>query len=219
MNEHSLHSEIKKWYSLPGDRFETIVDGFIIDIVRGPLLIEIQTRNFSAIKKKLTCLVEKHRVRLVHPILEKKYLVLNSKSGKIIRRRKSPRKGKIADLFFELVSIPALIRENNFTLEVLMIEGEETRCNNGKGSWRRKGVSIRDKRLLHVVNSTLFKNEKDFTRFLPADIGWRFTNTELAKKGGISISLARKITYCLKKMNVIMVSGKTGKKFEFQRNF
>jgi hypothetical protein len=50
MNEHSLHSEIKKWYTLPGDRFEVKIDDFIVDIVRHALLIEIQTRNFSAIK-------------------------------------------------------------------------------------------------------------------------------------------------------------------------
>jgi len=33
MNEHSLHSEIKNGYSLPGDKLEVKVDDFIIDIV------------------------------------------------------------------------------------------------------------------------------------------------------------------------------------------
>jgi hypothetical protein len=38
----------------PGDRFEVPVDGFVIDIAQEDLLIEIQTRNFSSIKSKLT---------------------------------------------------------------------------------------------------------------------------------------------------------------------
>jgi hypothetical protein len=51
--ESSLHSALKKWYSLEGDKLEAQVDDFIVDIVRGYLLIEIQIANFSAIKSKL----------------------------------------------------------------------------------------------------------------------------------------------------------------------
>jgi hypothetical protein len=217
MNEHSLHAEIKNWYSVPGDHLETKVDGFIIDIVRGSLLIEVQTRNFFAIKEKLISLLDNHRVRLIHPIPERKHLVQIDTSGEIIRRRKSPRKGKLVDLFSELVSIPTFIRKDNFAIEVLMIEEEETRCNDGKGSWRRRGMSIRDKRLLGVTERVLFRNAEDFLRFVPADLcGW-FTNKKLARKSGISIALARKITYCLRKMGAIIEIGKNGKELKFQR--
>lgn len=41
------------------------VDGYIIDIVRGDLLIEVQTRNFSALKAKLLTLTAKCPVRLI----------------------------------------------------------------------------------------------------------------------------------------------------------
>ena len=59
MNEHSLHLAIKRWYSIPGDEFEVNINDFIVDIVRGNLLIEIQTKNFSSIRNKLKKLVEK----------------------------------------------------------------------------------------------------------------------------------------------------------------
>ena len=81
MNEHSLHSEIKNWYSLPGDRFEVKIDDFIVDIVRHALLIETQTRNFSAIKMKLTRLLENHEIRLVYSIPQLKWIVHVAKSG------------------------------------------------------------------------------------------------------------------------------------------
>ena len=48
INEKPLHASLKQWYARPGDRFEVPVDGFVIDIVRDNLLIEIQTRNFAA---------------------------------------------------------------------------------------------------------------------------------------------------------------------------
>src|SRR5688572_30856194 len=47
------------------------------------------------------------------------------------RRRKSPKKGRVEDLFWELVSIPQLLMNPNFSLEVLMISGEEVRRYNG----------------------------------------------------------------------------------------
>jgi len=215
MNEHSLHSEIKNWYSLPGDRFEVKIDDFIVDIVRHALLIEIQTRNFSAIKMKLTRLLENHEIRLVYPIPQLKWIVHVTKSGEMMRRRKSPRKGRLVDLFYELVNTPNLVQEENFSLEVLMIEEEEVRCNDGKGSWRRQGISVNDRRLLKVNSKTLFKSEKDFRRFFPPYLIDPFTNKEFAKLSGVSVNLARRITYCLRKMGAITPTGKKGKELLF----
>jgi hypothetical protein len=51
MNEFFLHSEIKKVYLLPGDQFEIKLGKYIVDILRGNLVIEVQTKNFSALKE------------------------------------------------------------------------------------------------------------------------------------------------------------------------
>jgi len=217
MNEHSLHSEIKERYSIPGDKLEAKVDDFFIDISRGSLLIEIQTKNFSAIKRKLSNLVKNHKVRLVYPIPERKWIVRVTETGEVLSRRKSPKKGKLADLFYELVRIPDLIGNKNFSFEVLMIEEEEIRCNDGKGTWRRKGVSIKDSKLINVNGKVLFKHRRDFLTFLPDDLKNPFTNRTLANQAGISISLARKITYCLRKMGVITYVGKKRRELMFQK--
>ena len=57
-NEKSLHSSIKQWYVTDGDRFEVKLDKYVIDLVREDSLIEIQTKNFSAIRNKLRELVK-----------------------------------------------------------------------------------------------------------------------------------------------------------------
>jgi len=120
------------------------------------------------------------------------------------------------DLFYELVRIPNLIKEENFSLEVLMIEEEEIRCNDGKGSWRRRGVSIKDRKLMNVHSKVLFRNEKDFLNFLPSDLTKPFTNRTFAKLSGVSIYLARKITYCLRKMGAVTIAGKNGKELKLE---
>jgi hypothetical protein len=216
-NESSLHSSVKSWISRPGDRFEVWVDGFVVDIVRNDLLIEVQTSNFSAIKNKLWSLVEDHNLRLVHPIARRKWIVrVAEPSSRVVSRRRSPKKGKLTDLFDELIWVPDLVDEDNFSLEVLMVEEEEIRCNDGRGSWRRKGVSIKDHKLLDVYENVTFTTREDFRRFLPIDLPQPFSNNSLAETLGISVRQARRMTYCLRKMGVIQVVGKNGKALLFE---
>lgn len=215
-NESSLHSAIKGWYAIPGDRFEVKIGGNIIDIVRGELLIEIQTKNFKAISNKLEKLLKNHKIVLVYPIASQKWITTTNEAGEIIRRRKSPKKGVLIDLFNELVSIPGLINHENFSLEVLITQEEELRCADGRGSWRRKGISIINRNLIGVIEKTSFKEKKDFLIFLPKGLQSEFTNKQLANSLGVPIEKSRKVTYCLKKMGLIRECGKNGRELLFE---
>ena len=212
--EKSLHAAMKEWYALPGDQFEVKVAGFFIDIVRclhdtgKPLLIEIQTGNFTAIRHKLLDLLPDYPIRLVYPIPQEKWIVRITSDGEIKSRRKSPKSGKVVDLFGELVRIPDLIINPNFTIEVVLTREEHIWCEDGKGSWRRGGVSIKDRRLLSVVEHIPLLVKNDFVRFLPSQINNPFSNKDLAVLGGYSIYQARKMTYCLRKMGIIKEVGK-----------
>ena len=59
-NESSLHASLKAWYCQPGDIIEAEVEGFMIDVVRGSQLIEVQRGNFAGIKEKVSKLIENH---------------------------------------------------------------------------------------------------------------------------------------------------------------
>jgi hypothetical protein len=217
MNECSLHSEIKKVYSLPGDQFEVKLGNYIVDILRENLLIEVQTKNFSALKEKLRVLTENHQVRLVYPLAEKKWITHVTKDQVVLNRRKSPKKGRLTDLFRELVMIPYMIGEENFSLEVLFIDEEEVRCDDGRGSWRRRGVSIKERKLLKVNVRILFQTKADYLKILPEGLNEVFTNRELAKLAKISVRTARQITYCLRKGGVVQLAGKKGRELVFQK--
>ncbi len=215
--ESSLHSAIKNWYSLPMDRLEAEVDGYVIDIVRGNLLIEVQTDNFSAIRKKLRSLIKKHKVLLVYPIAKRKWIIRQAlTSSEAISRRRSPKKGRLTDVFDELMRMPDLVNEENFSLEVLMIEEEEIWCDDGKGSWRRRGASINDRKLVAVLERAKFKGKADFLRLLPRDLPQPLTNKSLAKSLGIPVRQSRRITYCLKKMGAMREIGKKGRELLFE---
>jgi len=216
--ESSLHSAIKKWYFLDGDKLEERVDGFVVDIVRGDLLVEIQVANFSAIRQKLLSLLDNHEVRLVCPIPKVKWIVHKSvTTGEIYGRRRSPKKGCLTDLFNELVSIPDLISKSNFSIEVLMIEVEETWCNDGRGSWRRKGASIEDRRLLRVFERRVFERKTDLLKVLPEDLPYPFTNRDLAESLRIPVDQSREITYVLRKIGAIACVGRNRNQMLFVR--
>ena len=217
MNEHSFHSEIKKVYSLPGDRFEVKLDEYIVDILRGKIVIEVQTRNFSALKKKLEALTTKYQVRLVYPLPERKWITYITEKNEIVCKRKSPRKGKLTDLFGELVMIPKMIINENFSLEVLFIDEEEVRCDDRRGSWRRRGISIKERRLLQVNKSVVFQKKSEYFKILPVELNQCFTNKELANLARISVRTARQITYCLRINNIIKHVENSGRELKFRK--
>lgn len=211
LNEKSLHAKLKQWYFQPGDRFEDIVDGFHIDIVRNKLLIEIQTQNFSSIKRKLAVLLKRFAVRLVFPIAREKWIVRYAKDGTTqLGRRKSPKKGNIFNLFEELVSTPSLIKDQNFSIEVLITLEEEIRHDDGLGSWRRRGWSIADRRLLEVVNRHIFEKPSDFLTLIPPTLPDPFSTKELAECTNQPRWLTQKMAYCLREMGVVKAVGKSG---------
>jgi hypothetical protein len=211
LNEKALHASLKQWYARPGDRFEVSIDGFVIDIVRAELLIEIQTGSFSSIKSKLTNLVQSHPVRLIYPITQEKWIVRPATGdlGRVVRRR-SPKRGRLEDLFWELVSIPHLLPNSNFSLEVLMIRGEEVRRYEGKRRWRRRGWGIQERRLLEVVDRRLFKNTADWQGLLPEGLE-SFTAADLAAATDTGPVLAQKMAYCLRQAKVIELIGRRGR--------
>ena len=87
-----------------------------------------------------------HRIRLVYPIAQEKWIVKLAKDNSVgFTRRKSPKRGRVEDLFWEMVSFP--FANPNFSLEVLMIREEEVRRYDGKRKWRRRGWVIEERRI------------------------------------------------------------------------
>lgn len=220
-NEGALHAALKQWCAQPGDLLEARVDGAIIDLVRGDpaaggLLIEVQTRQLGAIGAKLRRLAAQHRVALVYPIALEKWIVTKAPDGRVLRRRKSPKRGRLLDLFDELVRIADLAAEPNFALDVLLIREEEARRDDGRGSWRRKGVSIEERRLIEVVDRVSFASAEDYRCFLPPSLSQPFSNRDLAARLGLSIHTARRMSYSLAKMGLIRRAGKRGREALFE---
>jgi hypothetical protein len=219
MKTKSLHASLKEWYSEPGDLIEAWVDGYRIDIVRGDLLIEIQTTGFGALRDKLQDLLQRHPVRLIHPIPVEKWLVKKPASG-IGRptRRKSPKKGSLLDLFSELVSFPGFLAEDNLGLEVLLTREEEVRHHDPNKAWRRRGWVVEQRRLIDVVETHLFDSPDQLSTLLPPDLPQQFTTADLADALGRPRRLAQQMAYCLREMDLLAQVGRRQRSVLYERS-
>ncbi len=218
LNEKALHAALKEWIAEPGDRFETPVEGYVVDIVRGDELMEIQTRNFSTMKQKLQELTQRQPLRLVYPIAMEKWIVsLPKDSTSKLRRRKSPKRGQPAQLFAELVSIPKLILSPHFTIEMLLIQEEEVRFYDGNRAWRRRGWVVQERRLLDVVERRVYRSPADLAALIPETIDNGFDTSELADALNVRRRLAQQMAYCLRECGAIEQVGKAGNALLYAR--
>jgi hypothetical protein len=217
MAETSLHAALKTWYAQPGDSIETLVDGYIIDIRRGDTLIEIQTRHFSSLRHKLDRLLDHYPVLLVHPIAAEKWIV-HLENGRATSRRKSPKHGRTEHMFNELVYIPHLLNNSNFSLKILFTEEEETWVNEIGGSWRRKGWRIADRRLISILHAQEFCNIDAYRRLIPTNLPETFTTADLARHTQLPNRLAQRMAYTLRVSGIIRVNRRVNRAYEYSLN-
>ena len=218
LQENSLHASLKAWYREPDDRLETSVDGYVIDLMRDNLLIEIQTGNFYSIKRKLYDLLERHPVRLVYPIAFEKWILLLSGDGTtVLRRRKSPKRGRLEDIYQELIRFPKLVNHPQFSIELLMVRLEVVWQDDGKGSWWRKRRSFVDKRLIEVVSQKKFSGIDDYRAIIPKELPDLFTVRELAEVTHQPKRGAGRMAYCLREMGLLEFVGKRGRANEYRQ--
>ena len=215
LNEKSLHADLKAWYGEEGDQFEVPVERFVADIVRGDLIIEIQTGSTSALRRKLATLLTRHPVRLALPIAAQKTIVRIDERGSEVSTRRSPKQGEWIDAFSKLISLRELLGDPNLTVDVILIHEEEIRCPTRRRRW--KDWTVHDRRLVEVVDCVTFQDPIDYLVFIPTSLEEPFTTGELAAAIGRPQSIAQKVAYTLRHLGSLRVVGKRGNAFLYER--
>jgi hypothetical protein len=180
------------------------LDGFVVDIRRRDLLIEVQTGSFGAMGRKLDRLLAEHRMLLVHPVAVATYL---QRPG--ARPRRSPRKGSLWSVLDELVSIPTLLDHPNLALEVWLvtvdrIQEPDPTARRGRGGWRTV-----DRRLRSVESRHRFDGADDLAALLPECLPRQFTTADMASTGTMTRDAAQKLAYCLRALDRIELIDRT----------
>jgi len=217
-NESSLHRTLKFQYTGRGGKTEVEAGNFVADGLRKDgEYIEVQTGSFGPLKKKVAQLAAEGRVRIIHPVAAVKRIEVFAKDGAFLYRRKSPKKGSPWDLFDALLYAPELPLLGGVTIEVVMADITEKRVKDGKGAWRRKGVSIKDRELASWQESILLEKPADYLRFIPFKKREKFTSSLLARRAEVDKDTAGKALYVLTKMKVVKRTEKKGNSWVYLR--
>jgi hypothetical protein len=210
LNEGALHAQLKNWYQRPDDRIERVIDGFVVDLLRGDLLVEIQTGSFAPLRRKLELLTRQHRVRLVAPVPLVRRIIRLSDEGELLSARRSPRRGRAEDIFNRLVSIPSLLCRSRFELELLLTQQDELRVYRHGKAFCRHGWVVAGRRLVSVDQCIRITSPADAARLLPPSLPELFDTAQLAEAAAIERRLAQQMTYCLRALGVLQTTGKRG---------
>ena len=216
--ETTLHQQLKQHYAGKSGELEVRRGRFRIDVVRGKRLIEIQQSSLSAIRDKIRALCEEaastgHWVDVVKPLITSKQLIkLDAQDGNVVDRRRSPKRGKLVDLFAELVYFTRAFPHPRLTLIVPELEVEEIRYpGHGKRRRRRKNdFQVQEVRILEVGRTTRFRHSHDWLKLIPGRLTGTFDTADLARKLKVPRGEAQRAAYALRHIGAIEAVDKKG---------
>jgi len=176
----------------PGDEIEKRLSGYVVDIVRGELLIEIQTGSFAPLRRKLDLLTREHPVRVVAPVARERRIIRLSAGGEILSTRRSPRHGRVEDVS------PAW---SAFRRCSAAATGDRDPADRGRGTappstrkaFRRHGWVVSGRSLSGVADCIRIASPEDAAALLPSTLPEPFDTAELAKAAAITRRLAQQM--------------------------
>lgn len=218
LSEKTVHAVVKNYYEPDEDKQEIPIEGMYADIFTGNEIIEIQTRSFDQVRKKLDRFLPEYPVTVVLPIPDTKWLIwIDEETGELSTPRKSPKKGSEYSAFKELYKIKPYLKKEGLTIVLLFLDMEEYRLLNGWSKDKKKGSSRYDRIPVQITKEVCFKQSRDYEILLPNTLVGEFTSSEFAKAAKINARQANLVLNILLYMDVVKRTGKRGKAFVYEK--
>lgn len=214
LQEKTVHAVLKNFYEPNPEYQEIRVEKFVADILREDEIIEIQTRNFNAMRKKLDTFLNYYPVTIVHPIVRTKWLIwIDEATGEISNKRKSPKKGSFFDAFFELYKIKPFLTNPNLHICLVLIDAEEYRLLNGWSKDKKRGSVRYDRIPTELVDELYIGGGVDYCCLIPEGLPDVFTAKDFARQAHIALRYAQTGLNILKHVGAVNVMGKEGRAY------
>lgn len=218
LKEKTIHAVLKNYYAPNPDEQEQRIEGFVADIFKENKIIEIQSRNFNTMRKKLEAFLPLHDVTIVYPIAATKWLSwIDEATGEVTSRRKSPKKGSIYAIIPELYRIKPFLGHPHLHFILTFMDVEEYRLLNGWNHTKKRGSTRHDGIPKNLVNEVYLNTPQDFMCFLPDTLPLTFTTKDLQKEAKITQSYATTCLHLLHHLGIIERTGKQGRAYLYQR--
>ena len=217
LGEKTLHAVLKNYYEPHEENHEIKVGRFFADIVGEYGVIEIQTRSFGNLIKKLDNFLEFCDVTVVYPLPALKYVAwLDMDTGELSQKHRSPKKCRIYDAFKEIPRIKYALDNPRFHLVLCFLEMDEIRYLNGWSENKKRGSSRCDRIPKDIIEEVRFVCIQDYKRFIPEGLPEEFTSAHYAKACKINKQLASNGLNILSYLGLVERIGKKGNSFIYK---
>lgn len=220
LGEKTIHAVLKNYYAPDCEMQEIPIENFVADIFNGTEIIEIQTRSFNVMRRKLDTFLKQYPVTIVHPIPRIKWVSwIDEETGEASPKRKSPKKGNPYQAFVELYKIRPFLKNENLHFKFALIDMEEYRLLNGWSRDKKRGSERFDRIPLEFVEEVCIDRREDYMQFVPFDLPEPFTSREFAKCAKIPMRLANVVLLILTDLSVVTRVGKQGNCYLYELAF
>lgn len=217
LGEKVLHAALK--YALEPDdtRHEVPIGGFVADIAGPQGIVEIQTRAFEHLRKKLPVFLKQGPVTVVYPLAVQKTLVwIDPDTGELSAPRKSPRRGLLSDALPELFALRELLETPGLQVCILQLALTEYRLKNGWSADGKKG-STREQRIpTAVLGQLLLTCPQEYATLLPEGLSTPFTAEEFRRAARLKGRRASAALHVLLQLRVLERAGSRSRAFLYR---
>jgi hypothetical protein len=218
LGEKTLHSVLKHYYEPDESRHEIPFGGYVADIAAESGMIEIQTRQFDKLRKKLDCFLAQMAVTVVYPVARTKWLIwIDETTGEVTKKRKSPKTGQPYEVFYELYKIKSMLRHENLRICIVLVDLEEYRYLNGWSKDRKRGSTRYNRIPTDIVGEVIIGSPAEYEKLIPAELESRFTSKDFMKASGLSLSLSQTALNVLHAVGAVIRCGKNGRMYVYER--
>lgn len=219
LGEKVLHAVIKQYLEPNAECREVKVGSWVADIFNDDGIIEIQTRSYEKLRRKLPDLLDIAPVTVVLPLPHRKMLYwVDPKTGERSEGRKSPKIGRPHDGLHELVKIRDFLGNPRLKILILLIDMEEYRNLDGWGNGGKRGSSRKDRIPTGLVAEYLLESREDYAVFLP-ELPEEFTLKEFSKASKLDQKRSTAGLYVLRELDLVRQIGKRGRENLYQLSF
>ena len=210
LGEKTVHSVLKNYLSPDSLSQEIKIGGFVADICTGTEIIEIQTRHFDKLRRKLKAFLAAAPVTIVYPVPYIKWVRwVNPQTGEISHPRKSPKKGTPYSVFPELYKIK---------LRIVLMNLEEYKYLDGWSADKKRGSTRCDRIPIDLVDELLISDTSDYQLLIPEILEGPFCSKDYQKASGLSLSSAQTALNILYYVGAVDRIGKRGNSYLYERS-
>ncbi|BCN30015.1 hypothetical protein [Anaeromicropila herbilytica] len=218
LGEKTLHAILKNYYEPKIENQEIRMNGYVADIVNEHGIIEIQTRSFDKLRRKLDVFLELQPVTIVYPIPYIKWLKwVDNETGEVQKPRKSTRKGTPYMIFPELYKIKSYLSHPNINLCIVMLNLEEIKILNGWSRDKKRGAEKVDRIPTEIVEEIMVTSRSEYLKLIPDELIEPFTSKDYKEATKLSLSVAQTALNVLYSVGAVKRVGKDGRLYLYER--